>query len=299
MKPAYLDTFSRGILGERVRYAAAILEECQLCPRKCKVNRMKGEKGVCRTGPQTMVSSYGPHYGEERPLVGFNGSGTIFLTNCNLMCVFCQNFEISHLEEGYPINREVFAGMMLDLQKKGCHNINFVTPTHVVPQILSALLVAIPAGLNIPLVYNCSGYEEVETLKLLDGIFDIYMPDFKFWDPDIAEKYCNAPDYPKKARLAIKEMFSQVGNLDLDERGIATRGLLIRHLVMPGELAGTREFVRFVAEEISTNTYVNIMNQYRPCGNAFKFPEIARTITAEEYKIAIRWAKEAGLKRLG
>ncbi len=298
MEPVYLRCYREGILEERAEKARSILEKCQLCPRKCGVNRLRGEKGICKTGRQAEVSSYGPHFGEERPLVGNGGSGTIFMTNCSLLCVFCQNYEISHLGEGYQVTPEILAAMMVDLQTQGCHNINFVTPTHVVPQIMAALLKAIPYGLNVPLVYNCSGYEEVETLKLLDGIFDIYMPDFKFWDSDKAKRYCNAPDYPEKARLALKEMHRQVGDLQLDSRGIATRGLLVRHLVMPENVAGTKEIVNFIAEEISKNTYVNIMNQYRPCGKAFEYKEIARPITQKEYIMALQWASEAGLKRL-
>ncbi len=298
MRPLYLDAYDRGILEERVERAHRVLENCRLCPRNCKVNRLKGEKGVCKTGAQAEVSSYGPHYGEERPLVGRGGSGTIFLTNCNLLCVFCQNYEISHLGEGYQVTPGVMAGMMMDLQKQGCHNINLVTPTHVVPQILSALLIAIPSGLNVPLVYNCSGYEEVETLRLLDGIIDIYMPDFKFWEPEKAKRYCKAPDYPEKAKGALREMHRQVGELVTDSGGIALRGLLVRHLVMPDNVAGTKEILNFIANEISRNTYVNIMNQYRPCGKAFEFREIARPLSRGEYLAALQWAKEAGLSRL-
>ncbi len=298
MRPLYLDAYDRGILEERVERAHRVLENCRLCPRNCKVNRLKGEKGVCKTGAQAEVSSYGPHYGEERPLVGRGGSGTIFLTNCNLLCVFCQNYEISHLGEGYQVTPGVMAGMMMDLQKQGCHNINLVTPTHVVPQILSALLIAIPSGLNVPLVYNCSGYEEVETLRLLDGIIDIYMPDFKFWEPEKAKRYCKAPDYPEKAKEALREMHRQVGELVTDSGGIALRGLLVRHLVMPDNVAGTKEILNFIANEISRNTYVNIMNQYRPCGKAFEFREIARPLSRGEYLAALQWAKEAGLSRL-
>ncbi len=298
MNPLYLEAYNNGILEERVEEARSVLRECRLCPRKCRVNRLEGEKGICKTGAQAEVSSYGPHYGEEMPLVGVNGSGTIFLTKCSLLCVFCQNYEISHLGEGYQVTPGVMAGMMIDLQKRGCHNINFVTPTHVVPQILAALLTAVPSGLNVPLVYNCSGYEEIDTLKLLDGIIDIYMPDFKFWDPNRAKRYCNAPDYPEKAREALKEMHKQVGDLQMDSRGIATRGLLVRHLVMPENVAGTKEIMNFIAKEISKNTYVNIMNQYRPCGKAFEYKEIARPVTQKEYIMALKWANEAGLERL-
>jgi putative pyruvate formate lyase activating enzyme len=259
---------------------------------------LEDEKGICRTGRLAMVSSYNPHFGEENPLVGTNGSGTIFMTNCNLLCVFCQNWEISHLGEGSEVNSKALAGMMLHLQKRGCHNINFVTPTHVVPQILDALPYAIESGLNVPLVYNTGGYDSVESLKLLEGIFDIYMPDFKFWDPEMARKYLKAPDYPEKAREAIKEMYRQVGDLTLDENGIALRGILLRHLVMPGGVAGTRDIMRFIAREISPNTYVNIMDQYRPCGNADKYPPLERSIARDEYEEALRAVREEGITRL-
>ncbi|MBW1981887.1 MAG: 4Fe-4S cluster-binding domain-containing protein [Deltaproteobacteria bacterium] len=298
MEPAYLQSYQSGVLAERIEAALSILECCCLCPRRCEVNRLAGNTGVCQTDRQAVVSSYSPHFGEEDPLVGSGGSGTIFLAYCNLQCVFCQNYEISHLGEGSPVTSAQLADMMISLQKRGCHNINFVTPTHVVPQILEALPGAIDKGLRLPLVYNCSGYEEVDTLKLLDGVFDIYMPDFKFWQPDVAEKFCAAPDYPEKARAAVKEMHSQVGDLLIDEQGIACRGLLIRHLVMPEGLAGTRDIMRFLAKEISTNTYVNIMAQYRPCGEAHRFRELSRALTSDEYRDAVRIAHEEGIHRL-
>jgi putative pyruvate formate lyase activating enzyme len=245
-----------------------------------------------------MVSSYNAHFGEEGPLVGTHGSGTIFMTNCNLLCVFCQNWEISHLGEGSEVSSQQLAGMMLYLQKHGCHNINFVTPTHVVPHILNALPRAIDGGLNVPLVYNTGGYDAVESLKLLDRIFDIYMPDFKFWDTEMARKYLKAPDYPEKAREALKEMHRQVGDLILNENGIALRGIILRHLVMPEGVAGTREIMRFIAREISPHTYVNIMDQYRPCGNAYKYPPLNRGITNDEYEEALKAACEEGITRL-
>lgn len=296
--PSYLKLYREKLLKERIDRAYEIIEECTLCPRKCKVNRIKGEKGVCRTGILPVISSYNAHFGEESPLVGRHGSGTIFITHCNLLCLFCQNYEISHLGEGREVSIDVFARMMMTLQEMGCHNINFVTPTHVVPQILDALLIAIDMGLRVPLVYNSSGYDEVETLRLLEGVFDIYMPDFKFTDPQVARTMCNAMDYPQKAKEAIKEMHRQVGDLILDENGIAMKGLIIRHLVMPEGKAGTSEAMRFIAEEISCNTYVNVMDQYRPCGEANKYPSINRTLRPEEYEEAIRIAKDAGLKRL-
>jgi putative pyruvate formate lyase activating enzyme len=245
-----------------------------------------------------LVSSYSPHFGEEDPLVGTHGSGTIFITNCNLLCVFCQNWEISHLGTGSEVSSETLAGMMLHLQRQGCHNINFVTPTHVVPQILNALPHAIEAGLNVPLVYNTSDYDAVKSISLLEGIFDIYMPDFKFWDSEMARKYLKAPDYPEKAREAIKEMHRQVGDLALDEEGLALRGILSRHLVMPGAVGGTRDIMRFIAREISPNTYVNIMDQYHPYGNAKKYPHLARGIAHNEYNEALKAAREEGITRL-
>jgi putative pyruvate formate lyase activating enzyme len=287
-----------GRLTESIKKAFKILENCRLCPRECEVNRLENEKDICRTGRSAMVSSYNPHFGEEDPLVGTNGSGTIFITNCNLLCIFCQNWEISHLGEGNQVDSKTLAGMMLHLQRQGCHNINFVTPTHVVPQILDALPYAIEGGLNVPLVYNTGGYDAVASLKLLDGIFDIYMPDFKFWNPEMARTYLKAPDYPERAREALKEMHRQVGDLVLDEKGIALRGIILRHLVMPGGVAGTREIMRFIAEEISSNTYVNIMDQYRPYGDSYKYPPLDRGISDGEYKEALRAAREEGITRL-
>ena len=245
-----------------------------------------------------MVSSYARHFGEESPLVGTGGSGTIFITNCNLLCVFCQNYDISHLGQGIETSDGQFASMMVSLQRQGCHNINFVTPSHVVPQILAALPKAIGKGLTVPLVYNSSGYDSVETLKLLDGVFDIYMPDFKFWNGESAKRYTKAPDYPEKARAALKEMHRQVGDLQLDDEGIAVKGLLVRHLVMPGAREETREIMGFLANEISKQTYVNVMDQYRPCGRAGHFPPIDRRPTHEEYQDAMDGAREAGLTRL-
>jgi len=298
MQPSYLKTHKDSILQKRIEAALTILENCRLCPRHCEVNRLEGELGFCRTGRQAVVSSYSPHFGEEDPLVGREGSGTIFMTHCNLGCVFCQNYEISHLSEGVKVSSSDLAQMMLTLQRRGCHNINFVTPTHMVPQILEALKEAIEGGLKVPLVYNCGGYEEVDTLRLLDGIFDIYMPDFKFWDSEVSTRFCSAPDYFEKACAAVKEMHRQVGDLTLDEESIAQRGLLIRHLVMPEGLAGTREVMRFLANEVSKDTYVNVMSQYRPCGEAHNFPELRRPITAGEFRDAVSMAKEEGIHRL-
>ncbi len=298
MRPSYIHLYEKGELKKRVEEAVQLLKECRICPRECGVNRLEDEKGFCRTGRKAIVSSYGPHFGEESPLVGRNGSGTIFISSCNLLCSFCQNYEISHLMEGSEVEPSQLSYMMLSLQQMGCHNINIVTPTHVVPQILEALLIAVENGLHIPLVYNCGGYEKKETIMLLEGIFDIYMPDFKFWDEKWAKKYMKAPDYRERAKEAIKEMHRQVGDLVINEEGIAERGLIIRHLVMPNGIAGTEHIMKFIAEEISPNTYVNVMDQYRPCWKAVEDPIINRMITVEEYREALEAAKKAGLKRL-
>lgn len=296
-EPSYIKAHKTGKLSDSIEKAYKILENCRLCPRQCEVNRLKDEKGVCHTGRSAIVSSYNPHFGEESPLVGSGGSGTIFITNCNLLCVFCQNWETSHLGIGREVSSKELAAMMLDLQSEGCHNINFVTPSHVIPQILDALPYAIESGLHVPLVYNTGGYDAVESLKLLEGIFDIYMPDFKFWDPELSRKYLKAPDYPQKTREAIREMHRQVGDLKLDDRGIALRGIILRHLVMPGGVSGTREIMRFIVKDISPDTYVNIMDQYRPCGNADKYPPLDRGITQDEYKEALTAAHEEGIRR--
>jgi putative pyruvate formate lyase activating enzyme len=296
--PSYIEAYRNGRLADSLEKACRLLENCRLCPRQCKVNRLTDEKGICRTGCSAIVSSYNAHFGEEGPLVGSHGSGTIFFTNCNLLCVFCQNWEISHLGIGEEVSSEALALMMLDLKRQGCHNINFVTPTHVVPQILEALTYAVEGGLDLPLIYNTGGYDSVETLKLLDGIFDIYMPDFKFWDDGTARRYLKAPDYPGVAKEALREMHRQVGDLVVDEEGIATRGILLRHLVMPGGLAGTKDIMHFVAREISADTYVNIMDQYRPCGTARRCPPIDRSITAGEYEEALAAVRREGITRL-
>ncbi len=282
----------------KINICNQILKECTLCPRECRVDRTAGEKGFCKTGDKLFVSSWGPHFGEERPLVGYYGSGTIFFGYCNLGCIYCQNYTISHLGEGDKMSIGNLADIMLGLQRIGCHNINLVTPTHQMPMILESIKIAKEAGLYVPIVYNCGGYEAMQLLQILDGIIDIYMPDFKYSDPEMGLKYSKAKDYPQIAKSAIKEMHRQVGDLLIDEFGIAKRGLLIRHLVLPNNIAGTQEFVRFIAEEISKNTYVNIMEQYRPCYKAYEYPDINRRITSKEYKDAIKMALDAGLKRL-
>jgi len=297
-EPAYLQTMRSGQLHDKAVQAWKKLDDCDVCPRNCRVNRLEGETGYCGLGNKAVADAANPHFGEEDCLVGYNGSGTIFFTSCNLKCVFCQNYEISHLMEGEVLDTPALATVMLNLQKAGCHNVNAVTPSHLVPQILAALEWAAENGLRIPLVYNCSGYDSVDTLKLLDGVVDIYMPDLKFADPKICKRLLNAEDYPETARAAIKEMHGQVGDLQVNEHGIATRGLLVRHLVMPDDLAGTRENMRFLAREVSKNTYVNIMDQYRPCGRAFEYPEIGRSVTHQEYTRALDIAREEGITRL-
>lgn len=297
-RSGYLALHKEGKLKARIAEAQERLAPCVVCPRQCKVDRLAGEKGICRTGARAVVSSYAPHFGEESPLVGSGGSGTIFFTNCNLLCLFCQNYEISHLGDGVETDAGQLAAMMVSLQRMGCHNINFVTPSHVVPQILAALPGAIEKGLTVPLVYNSSGYDSPETLEILEGIIDIYMPDFKFWHRESGKRYAKAPDYPDVARKAILEMHRQVGDLVMDREGIAVKGLLVRHLVMPGGLDETNEILKFLAREVSVDTYVNVMDQYRPCGTASQCPPIDRRLTNDEYQQAVSFAREAGLHRL-
>jgi putative pyruvate formate lyase activating enzyme len=297
-EPAYIKTFEKGLLPKKTRAAYKILKACNLCPRQCRINRIAGETGICKTAKQARVSSYNPHFGEEAPLVGTHGSGTIFFTHCNLMCLFCQNFDISHKGYGQEVSDAQLAAMMVALQQQGCHNINFVTPSHVVPQILSALEIAIQQGLSVPLVYNSGGYDLPATLKLLEGVFDIYMPDFKFWDSDVAESACQAKDYPQIARAALREMHRQVGDLQVAENGIAQKGLLIRHLVLPGGLAGTRQIMRFIAREISTGSYVNIMSQYRPCGRAAEIKGLNTFLSPADFQTALQEAAAEGITRL-
>jgi len=299
--PAYLKSYDKGILERKVDKALKILENCEVCPRRCNVNRVKNKLGICRIGRYAKVSSFFPHFGEEDCLRGWNGSGTIFFSFCNLKCVFCQNFEVSWIGEGIEVGPKEIAKMMIILQEKGCHNINLVTPEHVVPQILEAIPFAIEMGLNLPIVYNTSSYDSIESLKLMEGIVDIYMPDFKFFTPKLAKFYLTAEDYPKVAMAAIKEMHSQVGELKFDENGLALRGVLLRHLVMPGFLNETKKIMKWVANEISKDTYVNLMDQYYPAGMVLKQPEkykkIARRITREEFNKAVEIARRFGLHR--
>ena len=268
--PKYIKEKHQGGLLKKIQQSSALLTACTLCPRRCKVDRTRGERGVCTTGEKAVVSSFSAHFGEEPQLVGDSGSGTIFFSHCNLKCVFCQNYDISVTGMGEEVEDEQIASIMLYLQKIGCHNINLVTPSHVVPNILKALDIAVDGGLNIPLVYNCSGYESLDTLRILKNIIDIYMPDFKFWDPTLSKRYCHARDYPKIARAAIREMNDQVGDLAVDRDGIASSGLIVRHLVMPGDLDGTYHILKFLKEKVSSHTHVNLMSQYHPTGEAYK-----------------------------
>jgi putative pyruvate formate lyase activating enzyme len=295
--PAYITTGSAAMRA-KVALANEALRCCTLCPRRCAVDRTGGETGICRTAENAIVASYNAHFGEESPLVGSHGSGTIFFSHCNLRCNFCQNYDISHAGEGLEVSHRQLADMMLNLQSQGCHNINLVTPSHVIPQCLNALSIAAEDGLNIPVVYNSSSYDLVESLRLLEGVVDIYMPDFKFWEASIAEQTCQAPDYAETAKAAITEMHRQVGDLVVDGDGLARRGLLVRHLVLPEELAGTRQIMRFLATRISPDTYVNIMPQYRPCGRAAEVSELGRAITEKEYARALLEAEQEGITRL-
>jgi putative pyruvate formate lyase activating enzyme len=297
--PGYVYLEKQGVLKQRVSQAYAYFEACELCPRKCGANRLNGEHGFCRATSRLKVYASHPHLGEEKSLVGKNGSGTIFFSSCNLRCVFCQNWPIAHEGLGQEIQDADLAGMMLHLQEIGCHNINLVTPTHVMPNILNAVSIACKQGLRLPLVYNTSGYERVSVLKLLDGIVDIYLPDMKYMDGEKAAVYSSgAFDYPQTAMKAILEMHRQVGEHKVDQNGIALSGLMIRHLVMPNRVAGTHKFVRWVAESLSRSTYVNIMAQYHVDYQAYNYPEIWRRITIQEYLEAMEWAKKAGLTKL-
>lgn len=300
MDSMYHEVMRSGELARRVAASADMLRCCRLCPRRCGVDRLSGERGYCGGGDLAEVASYGPHFGEESVLVGSHGSGTIFFCGCNLLCRFCQNYSISHHQESdcVSVSPVELAAIMVDLQGKGCHNINLVTPSHLVPQILAALPTAIENGLHLPLVYNCGGYESVETLRLLDGVIDIYMPDAKFWDVDSARKWLDAEDYPEVMRMALKEMQRQVGDLSIADTGIAGRGLLVRHLLMPGGLEETRQILLYLATTISKQCYVNIMDQYRPCGEASAFPELNTGLQPQMLAMAVQIAEQAGLSRL-
>jgi len=295
--PVYLTTSADGLLSQKAELLEARSSPCRLCPHRCGVNRLDGERGKCRLGAEILVASASAHFGEEAPLVGQGGSGTIFFSSCNMACVFCQNYEISHFARGDALTAEELAGVMLRLQGLGCHNINLVTPTHVVHAVVRALAVAAPKGLRIPLVYNCGGYESLETLRLLDGVIDIYMPDIKYSSSEEALRYSGVEDYWERAKDAVREMHRQVGDLEIDAKGVAQRGLLIRHLVMPGNLGGTDRVLEFIAREISRDSYVNVMDQYRPCFKASRIPELSRPLTRSEYLQSITAARRAGLSR--
>lgn len=301
--PAYRSLVESGALERRAEAALELLQPCRVCPRRCGAERLAGAEGACRTGRLVAVAAHFPHHGEEDCLRGSRGSGTIFFCGCNLLCPFCQNWETSHECEGEPLSAERLAEMMLELEAAGCHNINWVTPTHVVPQALEALAIAARAGLSLPIVYNSGGYDAVETLRLLEGVVDIYMPDFKFWDAAAAGRILGVPDYPEAARRAIREMHRQVGDLVIDGRGLATRGLLVRHLVLPNGVAGTPQVAAWLASEISQDTFLNVMPQYRPAGlvaapaGRARFAELARPIEREEFFEAVAAARAAGLRR--
>lgn len=297
--PSYLNLLDNGELEVRVKKAIELLKECIVCARYCNIDRVKGKLGVCKTGRYAYVASYGPHHGEEKVLRGWNGSGTVFFSGCSLKCQFCQNFDISqNSKAGFEVDALSLANIMLDLQNMGCHNINLVTPSHVVPQILEALLIAAKNGLRLPLVYNSGGYDSIEMLKILDGIVDIYMPDMKYADEETGRKYSKVKNYPKINQEAVLEMHRQVGDLVIDENGLAVKGLLIRHLVMPNNIAGTKKIMHFIATKLSKNTFINIMDQYFPTYKADLYPEINRPITKEEFDEAIEAAHKEGLFRI-
>jgi putative pyruvate formate lyase activating enzyme len=297
MVPSYIERLTIHDLYDRAEELWERLDHCILCPRECRARRTCGRYGVCRSTDALTITSAGPHFGEEPPLVGWGGSGTIFLTSCNLKCAFCQNYEISQLRMGHPVSISDLATIMLNLQQRGCHNINLVTPTHFTPHIVKAIAIAAERGLSLPIVYNCGGYESVKTLKLLRDIIDIYMPDIKYSDNLLARKYSGAPNYWDIVQAAVREMQEQVGDLRLTSNGIAFRGLIIRHLVLPNEIAGSRAVLDFIAQEISTDAYVNIMEQYRPTHRAYLVPELNRRITVREFTNVLEYAREVGLHR--
>jgi putative pyruvate formate lyase activating enzyme len=296
--PSYLALHEFGELKRRALEAVESLASCAVCPRNCRVNRLEDQAQVCSTGRLARVSSCFPHLGEEDCLRGWNGSGTIFFSCCNLKCVFCQNHDVSQEGQGVEVTAGELAAMMLDLQRVGCHNINFVTPEHVVPQILEALLLAVDGGLHLPIVYNTSAYDSMESLAWMDGVVDIYMPDFKLWEKGSALRYLKAKDYPEVARRVLAEMHRQVGPLQIDQRGLAHRGVLVRHLVMPGLLEESAEIFRFLSDELSPESYVNVMGQYRPEFQTAKYPEIHRRPSTDEMCAARRLCDEAGLQRI-
>lgn len=296
--PSYIHLFRTGELPQRLAALERLMSPCTLCPRNCRVLRRSGELGLCNAGDQLRVAAAFPHFGEEPPLSGQGGSGAVFVSWCNLLCQFCQSWEVNHRGEGVSVSARELAEIMLDLQGQGCHNINFVTPTHYAPQLLAALPLAIGQGFRLPLVYNCGGYESLEVIQLLDGIVDIYLPDIKFLDAAASDRYLDgAADYSEVVRTILKEMHRQVGDLVLDEHGIAQRGLIVRHLVMPGLTQDSQAILRFIADELSPQTYINIMDQYRPCFQAGRSPEIARRTTPAEHRAVVEMARGLGLHR--
>jgi putative pyruvate formate lyase activating enzyme len=296
--PSYTNLYRTGELQRRLVALERLMSPCTLCPRDCRVRRRSGELGLCKAGDQLRLAAAFPHFGEEPPLSGQGGSGAIFISWCNLLCQFCQSWEINHRGEGVPVSARELAEIMLDLQGQGCHNINFVTPTHYAPQLIAALPLAIEQGFRLPLVYNCGGYESLEVIQLLDGIVDIYLPDIKFLDSSASDRYLDgAADYPEVVRTILKEMHRQVGDLVLDEHGIAQGGLIVRHLVMPGLMQDSQAVLRFIADELSPQTSVHIMDQYRPCFQAGRSPEIARRTSPAEHRSVVEMARELGLHR--
>ncbi|ACO04370.1 MAG TPA: radical SAM protein [Persephonella sp.] len=292
--PSYLKLYESGELKERVEKLYTRLENCDICPHRCEVNRLKDEKGFCKTGEKVIVSSFFPHRGEEFPIRGYRGSGTVFFSYCNMRCVYCQNYDISHLGEGKLYSPEEIASIMLYLQEEECHNINWVSPSHVVPQLVKALYIAVKNGLKIPVVYNTSSYDSIETLKLLDGIVDIYLPDIKYLKEDYGRRYSKVKNYPETVKEAIKEMHRQVGDLKTDENGIAYRGVLVRHLVLPEDISTTKDVIEFL-KTVSPDMHVNIMPQYHPYYRAFEYPELSRRIKSDEFLKALKYAQDAGL----
>ncbi|MFC1646285.1 radical SAM protein [Candidatus Omnitrophota bacterium] len=294
--PSYLKSYNDSTLKTKIEKAYKLLESCTICPRKCKVNRINNEKGFCRVGLKPVICSFMPHHGEEPPISGSRGSGTIFLSFCNLKCQYCQNYSFSQNGEGEEVSLEKLSELMLYLQNSNCHNINFVTPTHVMPQILKALYMAIEKGLNIPIVYNTSGYELPEMIKILDSIVDIYLVDMRYADNQHSEKYSKASNYPYYNQEAVKEMYMQVGDAEIDKEGIMKKGLLVRHLVLPNNISGTEKIMQFLSKEISKKTSISIMSQYSPYYQAYKYPELSRRITKEEYQAAIDCLSKYGLE---
>jgi putative pyruvate formate lyase activating enzyme len=295
-EPAYLELFNSGELGRRRQEAEKLLAFCNLCPRRCGVNRRYNNNGICRSGYLPVVSSYNAHHGEEPPISGYGGSGTIFFANCNLSCAYCQNWPISQLGQGREVTFDRLAGMMMELQERGCHNVNFVTPSHMAAQILITLERAVPLGFKLPLVYNSSGYDSLDALRLLDGVIDIYLPDIRYSDPMVSQKYSGAGDYPEVDRVALKEMWRQVGQLQVDQQGVACRGMIVRHLVLPNGLSQTRHALEFLAQDISPQVHLSLMAQYFPTHRASSFPELARHINQDEYQQALGWLEELGLE---